>query len=183
MVGSFSKEHLGHFVGSTITPTQKFTSASSPQFNGVAEQALGSMEAAASAARIQAPILFPNVELPSSDYLWTEAMPWTCHTFYCSATTSNPHSKSPREMWHGSPPRRHLLPFFKPGYHKAKRTNKSQPKAQECFYLGPGRSHTRAAETVILRECTSDSRRESCSNGSTARDRDSVFTYFPPTSI
>ena len=61
--------------------TEKFTSASSPQFNGVAERALGLIDAAAFAARIQAPILFPNVELPSSDSLLAEAMSWACHTF------------------------------------------------------------------------------------------------------
>ena len=152
-------------------------------------------------------------------------------------------------MWHGSPPRRNLLPFSKPGYYQAKRTNKSQPKAQECFSLGPGRKHprdsareltennsvitirnvtwqhtplgshanlpkeaecrfsvgeikdcaksaqgrgggdnekdegdeselieaTRVAETITP-ECTSDCGREYCSNGSTARDRNSVFS-------
>ena len=118
--------------------TQEFTSASSPQFNGVAKRALGLIEAAALAAKIQASILFPNVELPSSsDYLWTEAMSWACHTFNCSATTSNPESKSPHEMWHGSPPRRHLLPFFKPGYYNAKRTNKSQPNSARVFLSRP----------------------------------------------
>ena len=54
--------------------TQKFTSSSSPQLNGVAARVVRLIEAAASAARSQAPILFPNVELPFSYFLLTEAM-------------------------------------------------------------------------------------------------------------
>ena len=78
-------------------------------------------------------------------------MSWACHLFKCSATTFNPDSKSPHEIWHGSPPRRHWLSFFKPGYYKAKRTNKSQPNAQECFYLGSGRNHARDSVRVLTK--------------------------------
>ena len=46
--------------------TQEFTSSSSPQFNNVAERALGLIDAKALAARIQAPTRFLNVELPLS---------------------------------------------------------------------------------------------------------------------
>ena len=126
------------------------------------------LEAAALAARIQAPILFPNVELPSSDYFWTEDMSWACHTFNCSTTTSIPDSKSPHEMWHGSPPRRHLLPFFNPGYYKAKRTNKLQPRAQECFYLGPGRNHPRDSVRVLT------------NNNSVITTRNGTWQHTPP---
>ena len=76
-------------------------------------------------------------------------MSWAYHTFSSSATTSSPDSKSPHEMWHGSPPRRHMLPFLKPGYYKAKRTNKSQPEALECFCLGPGRPPPRDFVRVL----------------------------------
>ena len=37
------------------------------------------------------------------------------------------------------------LPFLKLGYCKVKRENKSQPKAQECFYLGLAPNHPRDA--------------------------------------
>ena len=42
---------------------QEFTSAKCPELNGVAERALGIIQNAALAARIQAPILFPHIKL------------------------------------------------------------------------------------------------------------------------
>lgn len=95
--------------------TQEFTSASSPQFNGLAERALGLIEAAGLSARIQALILFPIVELPSSDYLWTEATSWAYHCLNCSATTSNPDGISPHELWHRSPPQRKIAAILQAG--------------------------------------------------------------------
>ncbi|CAB1109358.1 unnamed protein product [Ectocarpus sp. CCAP 1310/34] len=42
-------------------------------------------------------------------------------------------------MWHGHPPPPGATyPFLKPAANKVKRTDKSEPKAQQCFYLGPG---------------------------------------------
>lgn len=41
----------------------------SPQFNGVAERALGLLEAATMAARIQATDLFPDVNMPDTKRL------------------------------------------------------------------------------------------------------------------
>ena len=46
-------------------------------------------------------------------------------------------------MWYGNPPPVVLLPFLRPGYCKVKRENKSQAKAQECFYLGPAPTYPR----------------------------------------
>ena len=46
------------------------------------------------------------------------------------------------------------LPFLKPGYCKIKRENKSQPKAQECFYLGPATNHPRDAVRVLTKHRT-----------------------------
>lgn len=42
---------------------QEFISAKRPELNGVAERALGITQNAALSARIQAPVLFPHVEL------------------------------------------------------------------------------------------------------------------------
>ena len=44
-----------------------------------------------------------------------------------------------------------LLPFLKPGYCKLKRENKSQAKAQECFYLDPAPNHPRDAVRVLTK--------------------------------
>ena len=47
-----------------------------------------------------------------------------------------------------------LLPFLKPGYCKVKRENKSQPKAQECSYLGPAHNHPLDAVRVLTKHRT-----------------------------
>ena len=57
---------------------QDFTTAGSPEFNGVAERALGLIETAAMAGRIQARELFPGAQLPATESLWAEASHWAC---------------------------------------------------------------------------------------------------------
>ena len=91
---------------------QEFTTADSPQFNGVAERALGLIETAAMAGRIQARELYPGAQLPAIDSLWAEASHWACDALNRTATTANPESKSPYEMWYGRPPPVVLLPFL-----------------------------------------------------------------------
>ena len=57
---------------------QEFTTADSPQFNGVPERALGLIETAAMAGRVQARKLFPGAQLPATESLWAEASHWAC---------------------------------------------------------------------------------------------------------
>ena len=121
---------------------QEFTPADSPKYNGVAERALGLINDAAVAARIQATELYPIA--PNYPSLWAEAASWACHALNCTATTANPGDKSPYEMWYGSPPPRGAVwPFLKPAVCRVKRANKSLPKAQDCYYVGPGVNHPR----------------------------------------
>ena len=130
---------------------QEFTTAETPQYNGVAERALGLLEAASMAARLQASELYPNVQLPSTDWLWAEAMRWACDCLNRTATTANPDNKSPYEMWYGKPSPLKLLPFLKPGFCRQKRVNKLQPKARECFYLGPPINYPHDAMRVLTK--------------------------------
>ena len=51
---------------------QEFTTADSPQFNGVAERALGLIETAAMAGRMQARELLPGAQLPAAESFWAE---------------------------------------------------------------------------------------------------------------
>ena len=127
---------------------QEFTPADSPKYNGVAERALGLINDAAIAARIQATELYPNA--PNYPSLWAEAASLACHALNCTATTANPGDKSPYEMWYGSPPPRGAVwPFLKPAVCRVKRANKSLPKAQDCYYVGPGVTHTRDCMRVL----------------------------------
>ena len=66
----------GEFCGGTFGDLcrsrcikQEFTTADSPQFNGVAERALGLIETAVIADRIQARELFPGAQLPATESL------------------------------------------------------------------------------------------------------------------
>ena len=148
--GGFCGGNFGELCRSRCIK-QEFTTADSPQYNGVAERALGLIEKAAMAGRIQAHELFPNVQLPATESLWAEASHWACDALNRTATSANPANKSPYEMWYGNPPPVVRLPFLKPGYCKVKRENKSQPKAQERFYLGPAPNHPRDAVRVLTK--------------------------------
>ena len=128
---------------------QQFTTADSPQSNGVAERALGVIETAAMAGRIQARELFPGAQFPATESLWAEASHWAYDALNRTATSANPAHKSPYEMWYGKHHPVVLLPFLMPGYCKVKRENKSQAKAQECFFLAPAPSHPRDAVRVL----------------------------------
>ena len=66
----------------------------------------------------------------------------------------NPANMSTYEMWYGNPPPVVFLPFLKPGYCKVKRKNKSQPKVQELFYLGPAPNHPRDAVRLLTEHRT-----------------------------
>ena len=127
---------------------QEFTPADSPKYNGVAERALGLINDAAVAARIQTTELYPNA--PNYTSLWAEAASWACHALNCTATTANPGDKSLYEMWYGSPPPRGAVwPFLKPTVCRVKRANNSLPKAQDCYYVGPGVNHPRDCMRVL----------------------------------
>ena len=57
---------------------------------GVAERALGIIEAAGLVARIQASELYPDERIPNGDNLWVEQAVWACHALNRTATPANP---------------------------------------------------------------------------------------------
>ena len=65
---------------------QEFTTADSPEYNGVAERGLDMIKSAALAARIQASELFPGDSIPEGASLWAEAMNWACDACNRTAT-------------------------------------------------------------------------------------------------
>ena len=77
MAGSSSKEALVYFAGELqYYPRIRLCEQSTVQPRS--RTGVRVDRSRVLAARTQAPISFPNVELPSSDHLWTEAMTWTC---------------------------------------------------------------------------------------------------------
>ena len=81
---------------------QEFTNADSPKQNGLVERALGIIQNVGLAACIQAPIIFPYIQLQPTKSLWVAAVHWVCDALNHTATTANPGNKSPHEMWYGT---------------------------------------------------------------------------------
>ena len=130
---------------------QEFTTADSPEYNRVAERGLAMIESAALAPEIQASELFPGYSIPEGALLWAEAMNWACDAYNQTTTVANPGNRSPQEMFYGVTPQSSSIPFLKPGFCKFKRINKMDPKARECFFLGPARNHSSESKRVLVR--------------------------------
>ena len=92
--GEFSKGGFGALC-TTEKIKQEFTTAGSPQYNGVAERQIAIIEAAGIAARIRATAKYPNEVLPRGESLWAEQAHWACHELNCTATSANPGYKPP----------------------------------------------------------------------------------------
>ena len=93
--GEFCGRKFGDLCRSRCTQ-QEFTTADNPQFNGVAERALGLIETAAMAGRIQARELFPEAQLPATESLWSETSHWACDALNRTATSADPANKRVR---------------------------------------------------------------------------------------
>ena len=130
--GEFNQGEFGQLCRESNIK-QEFTTADSPEYNGVAERGLAMIESAALAVRIQASELFPGFDIPEKPSLWAEAMRWTCDAYNRTATVANPGNRLPHDMFYGEIPQNSPIPFLKPGYCKYKRMNKMDPKARECF--------------------------------------------------
>ena len=109
------------------------------------------IKSAALAARIQASELFPHYSIPEQASLWAESIKWACDAYNRTATVANSGNRSPHEMFYGVTPQSSPMPFLKPGFCKFKRGNKVDPKARECFYLGPARNHPSESKRVVVR--------------------------------
>ena len=164
--GEFSKGAFGALcIAEKVR--HEFTTADSPQYNGVAERQIAIIEAADLAARIQATSKYPNEVFPCGESLWAEQAHWACHALNCTATSAKPGYKSPHEMWFGSPPSSSPFPFLKPGFRSVKRRNKLQPKAVRCWYLGPAPNYHR------------DSMRITCKSGRAVATRHVTWAHVP----
>ena len=103
------------------------------------------------ASCLEAPRLFGAVPLPPTDSLWAEACVHASDASNVSARVSDrPGMLSPYQKLYGRAPLPRLLPFLKPGFHHVKRTLKSEPKAQVCFFLNSGSNHPRDCCKVLL---------------------------------
>ena len=76
-----------------------------------------------------------------------------------TTTTTNAGYKSPNEAHFGTLPPVNPLAFMQPGFRRVHRTNKSESKAEQCFYLSRGQNHPRDCVKVLTSSgLTSDKR-------------------------
>lgn len=134
---------------------REFTSANTPQLNGVAERGLTLIEKLAKASTFQAKSSFVGMGLPSTDRLWAEAHHFACNNLNQTATTSNKNMKSPWEMWHGKPPPPTLVQWLQPCFFKTTRKNKTDAQAEPGFYLGPADNHPLGAYRILSKATNS----------------------------
>ena len=129
---------------------QEFTTADSPQFNGVAERGIATIESAGKAAIIEVGLNVPGMGIPFDNSLWVPQVYWAYHALNSTATTSNPQCMTLYEMWYGKVPAS-PFPFLKPGFVKRKRRNKLEHKAVPCFCIRPSPNRPCDSMRVMLR--------------------------------
>ena len=128
--------------------THEHTPPDTPQYNGVAEHALG-------LSREKVIILMEELDevinVPR-EKLWPQAMLFACDVTNKSVTTSTDAGKSPHELWFGKfPTADHLRPFGAVGYaRQSVREHKMAPKGEKCVFMGIPRNLPTGTVNVLL---------------------------------
>ena len=128
--------------------THEHTPPDTPQYNRVAERALGLL-------REKAIILMEELDdvinVPR-EKLWAQAMLFACDVTNKSVTTSTDGGKSPYELWFGKfPTADHLRPFGAVGYaRQSVREHKMAPKGEKCVFMGIPRNFPTGTVSVLL---------------------------------
>ena len=131
---------------------REFTSANTPQLNGVAERGLTLIEKVAKASAYQAKVSFVGMDLPPMDRLWTDNHHNVCDVLNRSATKSNKGMTTPYEMWHGVKPSPTLIQWLQPCFYRVKRKHKTDAQAKPGFYVSPARNHPRDSMHIYSQE-------------------------------
>ena len=97
---------------------RSFSSANTPQLNGVAERGLTLIEKVAKTSAYQAKVSSVGMDLPSMDRLWTDNHHNACDVLNRSATKSNKGMTTPCEMWHGVKPSPTLIQWLQPCFYR-----------------------------------------------------------------
>ena len=128
--------------------THEHTPPDTPQYNGVAERALGLL-------REKAIILMEELDdvinVPR-EKLWAQAMLFACDVTNKSVTTSTDGGKSPYEVWYGKfPTSDHLRSFGAVVYaRQSVREHKMAPKGEKCVFMGIPRNFPTGTVRVLL---------------------------------
>ena len=140
------------------TIRHEHTGVDRPKTNSVVERGLGLILEGGMAACLEAPRLFPE-QLPNNDWVWVEATIFMNDCLNTTATTANACYMSPYEAEFGRLPPANTLVFMQPGFRRVQRGNKSEPKAEGCFYINRGWNHPLGSVNVLTSSgLTSDTR-------------------------
>ena len=130
---------------------REYTPVGSPKHDGVVERRIAMTLELGMASRLEAPRLFRDANLPPTQPLWAEACMYASDVINMTARVGDkPDMFSPYRKFHGRAPFARLLPFLKPGFHHVRRTLKSEPKAEACFYLNGGNHHSADCCKILL---------------------------------
>ena len=150
-IGAIRTDEGGEFEGEfqrlliELSIKHEHTHPDTPQYNGVAERALGLL-------REKTIAMMQGFSVGADDKLWAEAMSFACDMTNMSATTSLEKGVSPYEMWYGRKPvLQHLQPFGTVGYmRQPKRAHKLEPCGVQCIMVGIADNHP--SDTVRVRD-------------------------------
>ena len=163
--GELQRERDRHSI------THKHTPPDTPQYNGVAERALGFLREKAITLMEE----FDDVINVPRKKLWAQAMFFACDVTNKSVTTSMDGGKSPYELRFGKfPAADHLRPFGAVGY--ARRSvckHKMAPKGEKCVFKGIPRNFPTSTVSVLLVRARKIVKDRPCS-GSTGLKRPGV---------
>ena len=128
--------------------THEHTPPDTPQYNGVAERALGLLR---EKAIIPMEELDDVINVPR-EKLWAQAMLFACDVTNKSVTTSTDGGRSPYKVWFKKfPTADHLRPFGAVGYaRQSVREHKMAPKGEKCVFMGIPRNFPTGTVSVLL---------------------------------
>ena len=128
--------------------THEHTPPGTPQYNGVAERALGLLREKAITLMEK---LDDVINVPR-EKLWAQAMFFAWYVTNKSVTMSTDWGKSPYELWFEKfPTADHVRPFGAVGYaRRSVRVHKIAPKGDKCVFMGIPRNFSTGTVSVLL---------------------------------
>ena len=144
--GEFEEECQSELDRRSIT--HEHTPPDTPQYNGVAEPALGLLREKAITLMEE---LDDVLNVPR-EKLWAQAMLFACDVTNRSVTTSTDGGKWPYKLWFGKfLTADHLRPFGAVGYaRRSVREHKMAPKREKCVFMGIPRNLPTGTVSVLL---------------------------------
>ena len=150
-IGSIRTDEGGEFEGEfqqvlDSHDNHEFTPPDTPQYNRVAERALGLL-------REKSIAMLQEITVAASGRLWTEALNYACDVSNMSFTSSLEGGTSQYEkLYDRKPSLQHLKqPFGTVGYtRKGKRAHKLAPRGKQRVMLGIAHNHPRDTVNVLV---------------------------------